>query len=132
MKILGSALLVLAQMTTSCNARAASPNDRINASRSGDWAIMVTAYQISPNEDSTVLEELGSLVVRETANGFLSKTIITKDGFHEGATFCILVNKNLGNSEDERNRILTEITELQETAQIDDFNVTHPADCFAE
>jgi hypothetical protein len=117
MKILNAMLLSLAPSVAAGHAVA------------DEWTVQVDIYRNFPADEFKALTDLGSMIAKETSNGFLTKTVVTRGGFHEGATFCILFNRNLGDAQTERSRILAAIDGLRADGQYDEFSVTSPSAC---
>jgi hypothetical protein len=100
--------------------------------KDAQWSIRVNVYRNFSGSDFEPLTELGSLVAKEASNGFLLKSVITRNGFHQGATFCLLVNPNLGDASEEKARILAAIEALKSQGSFDDFSISSPSSCMIE
>lgn len=97
------------------------------------WTISVRAYSFRPGNEFPELDEVAILVAKETAKGFLNRTTVSRDTFHYGATFCLLIDPRVDSAEKQKNRILSELKDIPngETDTIS-YEVINPSDCFSD
>lgn len=103
-----------------------------NADDLKPWTISVIAYSHGPVGEFRELESVATFVARETAKGFLNRTLVSRDAFHYGATFCLLVDHRVDSAEKQRQRILVELKKFHETQDGKiSFEISNPSDCLA-
>lgn len=95
-----------------------------------NYSIKVRLYRGSPEADSfTALFDLSKIVAMETAKGFIKRTLILRDDFHVGATYCLYIDKDLYDATEQLERIKGLVSSLSPEGQFLDYQVTHPSDC---
>jgi hypothetical protein len=98
-----------------------------------DFAIQVRLYRgYPPVESFTALQDLGKILVEETGNGFVMRSVVDRDDVHPGATFCIQVDPRTGSAKKELTRIIDTISQLKPEGQFVDFNVENPSSCLSK
>lgn len=96
------------------------------------WSIAVHAYS-NEREEIPQLDAFAIFAARETGKGFLNRTIIKREYFHFGATFCILMDYRIYEPARERQRILADLEKIGKGSADDVYvEVTNPSDCFVE
>lgn len=96
------------------------------------WTIAVLAYSHRSTGEFRELESVARLVAQETAKGFLNRTTVSRDAFHYGATFCLVIDHRVDSAVKQRERILGELKKIR--AQESDmifYEIDSPSDCFA-
>ena len=99
------------------------------ASESSQWAIEVKLYRITPSETFKALDTLGSVILDETSNGFIQRSVVVREGFHRGITACLLIDSRLGSATEERDRIVSDIQNIDPGAGAITFTVNNPSSC---
>ena len=99
------------------------------ASDLDNWTIKVRLYRGYPPLPFEALNKIGVMVVEETSKGFLKKSVVYRDNWHPGSTFCMYVDPKLGNAEKVRDDILRRLGELHPRGQFLEFQVENPSNC---
>ncbi len=97
----------------SCGKDPVSADTSTAESRSKNWSIEVGLYRTDPSPEFKALDDLGILVMQETAKGFIARSVVTRNSFHPGATVCMLVDQRLGNAAEEKARIVEALRSIE-------------------
>jgi hypothetical protein len=94
------------------------------------WTITVRAYAFGQIDEFPQLEMISKIAVNETAKGFLNRNTIYREAFHYGATFCLLVDFRIDESEKQKTRIIEEFKKIPIDDDKFSIEILNPSDCF--
>lgn len=98
-----------------------------------ELAIQVNLYRgYPPAESFTALNDLGQILVQNTAKGFVVRSVVDRNDVHPGATFCMQVHPGLYNAKEIHAQILSSIHALKPEGQFVEFYIESPSSCVSK
>lgn len=114
-----------------CNALAKNPAPP--SWKEPNLAIHVSLYRgYPPVESFAALNDLGQILIQNTAKGFIVRSVIDRNDVHPGATFCMQVHPGLFDAKEVHAKILSSIQALKPEGQFVEFFIESPSTCLNE